>query len=324
MTIPPDSPSPVQDLLTWRAASRRTLLRWPGWIGLAALIVGAFNRMLPMACLGGCVFLATMPIWYATTRRIVQGRPRPASAAQALAWLGCFLIALVLSPTFELSHQRFDATHDTNTIWIKRSILDSIRQPRYSLDELAWGQSVYDVRFVPASVFCPQYSTRLYPLFGIERETDWLNMLARSVDDWQAPDAAPPKEILQRFLDHCKAGGEAMLKAGLTKEAALMRGDVDLFFARAEQEHAGSAYGEVVLEDAQIPPDIMKKVETLIANDPGSGFQYVTFNMPGVDLSELGTKTTVPGSPGVVRRLSPVAIAAALGREQDVERLRNK
>ncbi|KWB39647.1 hypothetical protein WL35_21440 [Burkholderia ubonensis] len=313
-----DSPTPVQDLLNWRAASRRTLLRWPGWIGLAMLIVGAFNHILAMACLGGCVFFATLPIWYVTTQRIVQDRPRPSVPVQALAWIACFLLALILSPTFTLDSRQFDDTHDTTTTWIKRSLVDSIKEPRYSQDELAWGQSNYDVRFVPASVVCPRYSTRLYPLFGVERETDWLNMLARSVDDWQAANVRPPKDILQRFLDQCKTGADAMLKAGLTKESALMHGDVDLFFARAEREHTSPSRAEVVLEDAQIPPDILKKVEALIASDPDYGFRFVSFNA-SVDLSTIGAKATVPGEPDVVRRLNPLAIAAALGRDKDVE-----
>jgi hypothetical protein len=285
---------------------------------LAVLIVGAFHQAVTMACLGGCVLFATLPIWYVTTERIVQERRRPSVPVQLLAWSACFLLALILSPTFSVESREFDDVHDSTTTWIKRSILDSIEQPRYSQDELAWGQSNYDVRFVPASVTCPHYSTRLYPLFGVERETDWLNVLARSVDDWEAPNAAPPKDVLRRVLEECKTGGPAMLKSGLTKESALMQGDLNLFFARARREHREPGLAEVVLEDNQIPSDILKKVETLISNDPEHGFSYVDFNAP-VDLSTIGAATTVPGEPNVVRRLNPLAIAAALGRSNDVE-----
>ncbi len=237
-----------------------------------------------------------------------------------LACLALLIVALLLSPTFRVSHQVFDANHDTTVTLVKRSLLDTIRQPFYSQDELVWGQSNYDVRYVPSTVFCPKYSTRRYPLFAVERNDDLLNVLARSVDDWTSADAAPPPDVLQSFLSRCATEGTAMLDAGLTKESALMQGNVDLFFARAEQEHT-DASGDVVLEDAQLPRDIMKKVETFLANDPDHGFHYVDFNLDGIEPVSRGEKPAAPGQPDAVRRLRTSAIAAALKRSEDLARL---
>jgi hypothetical protein len=309
------SSSPDSGLLTWRAASKRSLLRWPAIIGFAGLIVAAVNRSIDLACIFGCLLFATFPVWYFVTGRIFRGQPKPSAARQALACFVLLIVALLVSPTFSVDHQTFDANHDTTVTWTKRSLLDTIRQPFYSQDELAWGQSNYDVRYVPSTVFCPKYSTRRYPFFAVERDEDLLSVLAGSVDDWGSANAAPPPDVLKGFLSRCATQGKAMVDAGLTKESALMQGNVDLFFARAAQEHT-EASGEVVLEDAQIPPDIMKKVETFLTNDPDHGFQYVDFNLPGEEAVARAAKPAAPGQPDAVRRLKTSAIAAALGRTE--------
>ena len=316
-------PSPDSGLLAWRTASKRSLLRWPAIVGVAGLIVAAINRSTDLACIFGCLFLATFPVWYFVTGRVVRGRPKPSAARQTLACLMLLIVALLLSPTFSVSHQVFDAKQDITVTWIKRSLLDTIRQPFYSQDELVWGQSSFDVRYVPSGVFCPKYSTRRYPLFAVERNDDLRGVLASSVEDWSSANAAPPPDILQHFLFRCATEGKAMFDAGLTKESALMRGNVDLFFARAEQEHTDSS-GEVVLEDAQIPPDVMEKVETLFANDQDHVFHYTTFNLPVEDRVARSAKPATPGQPDVVRRLRTSAIAAALGRSEELARLDKK
>ena len=321
MTSQPSSPD--SGLLAWRAASKRSLLRWPAILGFAGLIVAAVNRSIDLACIFGCLFVATFPVWCFVTGRIFRGQPQPSVARQTLACLALLIVALVLSPTFSVDHRVLDANDDTTITWTKRSLLDTIRQPFYSQDELVWGQSNYDVRYVPSTVFCPKYSTRRYPLFAVERDSDLLSVLARSVDDWNSANSAPPPDILQRFLSRCATEGKAMFDAGLTKESALAQGNIDLFFARAEKEHS-DASGQVVLEDAQIPPDIMRKVETLFANDPDHGFHYVDFNLPGEEPVARGAKPTVPGQPDAVRRLRTSAIAAALGRSEELARLEAK
>jgi hypothetical protein len=311
--------------LTWRAASKHSLLRWPTIVSFAGLIVAAINRLPNLACIFGCLLFATLPVWYFVTNRVFHGQPKPTATRQMLVCLALLVLALLLSPTFSVTHRFLDAEHDVTVTWTKRSLFDTIREPFYSQDELVWGQSNYDVRYVPSTVFCPEFSTRSYPLFTVERDENLRSVLVRSVGDGTRMDAPPPPDTLQRFLSRCATEGQAMLNSSLTKESALMQGNVDLFFSRAEQEHS-DANGEVVLEDAQIPPHIMKKVETFLANDPDRGFWYVNFNLPDVEPVARGAKPTAPGQlqPDVVRRLKTIAIAAALGRNEELARLKAK
>ena len=114
-----------------------------------------------------------------------------------------------------------------------------------------------------------------------------------------------------------------MLKAGYTKESALLNGNVDLFFTRlAQSREREGAWDQLVLEDAQIPPDIMRKVEALLAADPDHMSDYTDFNLDGTPPVARGPKPAAAGQPDVVRRLKPLAIAAALGRTKDVERMK--
>jgi hypothetical protein len=307
--------------LTWRAASKRSLLRLPSIVSFGGLIVAAINKLPNLACIFGCLLFATLPVGYFVTNRIFHGQPKPTVTRQMLACLALLVVALLLSPTFSVAHRFLDAEHDVTVTWTKRSLFDTIRQPFYSQDELVWGQTNYDLGYVPSTVFCPKYSTRRYPLFTVERDEDFLSVLTRW--DGSSMEEPPPPDALQRVLSRCVTGGQAMLNSGLTKESALMQGNVDLFFARAEQEHSG-AEGEVVLEDAQIPPYIMKKVETFLAKDPDRGFWYVNFSLPGAEPVARGVKPTAPGQPDVVRRLKTIAIAAALGRNEELARLKAK
>lgn len=88
-----------------------------------------------------------------------------------------------------------------------------------------------------------------------------------------------------------------MLAAGLTAEAALKAGDVDTFFARALL--ARPANKAILLEDRDIPPALLAKVESFLAEHP----------------LKLGYQDDA--RKGEARRLRPAVIAAALGRSRE-------
>lgn len=331
----------VADLLAWRAASKRSSPRWPALIGVCGTIVTLANLVLSgnhtleigwleldlfaAACIFGCLAFATFPVWYADTGRLLRNQPRLSAKKKWLVCTGLFLGALVVSPTFSVAIARFDLMHESRTTWTKRSLLESFKRPFYSLDELTWAQGRDDIRYVPSRVLCPSDSVRIYPLLGVDRDDDWPGVIKNTMTDYLSGGtaAAPDPDVLKFALSRCETEGPPMLKAGYTKESALMNGNVDLFFTRLAQEHEHSgAWHDVVLEDAQIPPDIMRKVEALLAADPDHVSDYTDFNLSDAAPVARGSKPAVAGEPDVVRRLTPLAIAAALGRTKEVERIK--
>ncbi|PMS19459.1 hypothetical protein C0Z18_14195 [Trinickia dabaoshanensis] len=329
----------VADFLTWRAASKRSSPRWPALIGVCGTVVTLANLALggnrtldigwleldlfAAACIFGCLTFATFPVAYNDTARLLRGQPRLSAGKKWLTCIGLFLCALVVSPTFSVAIARFDLMHESRTNWTKRSLLESFKQPFYSEDELTWAQGKDDFRYVPSQVFCPSSSVRRYPLLGIDRVDDWPGVITNTMRDLNGNADAPLPDVLKFALSRCEAEGAAMLKAGYTKESALLNGNVDLFFTRlAQSREREGAWDQLVLEDAQIPPDIMRKVEALLAADPDHMSDYTDFNLDGTPPVARGLKPAAAGSPDVVRRLKPLAIAAALGRTKDVERIK--
>ena len=330
----------VADLLTWRAASKRSSPRWPALIGVSGTIVMLANLALSgnrtldfgsveldlfaAACIFGCLAFATLPVAYNDTGRLLRGQPRLSAGKKWLICIGLFLCALVVSPTFSVAIARFDLMHQSRITWTKRSLLESFKRPFYSRDELTWAQRYNDVRYVPSRVVCPNYSVRLYPLFGVDRDDNWPGVITNTMTDLNGGTAAPDPDVLKFALSLCEKEGLPMLNAGYTKEAALMSGNVDLFFTRLaeEHDHDGGAWNEVVLEDAQVPPDIMRKVEALLAADRDHVSDYTDFNLSDAAPVARGAKPAVAGEPDVVRRLKPLAIAAALGRTKEAERIK--
>ena len=329
----------VADLLTWRAASKRSSPRWPALIGVSGTIVMLANLALSgnrtldfgsveldlfaAACIFGCLAFATLPVAYNDTGRLLRGQPRLSAGKKWLICIGLFLCALVLSPTFSVEILRYDLMHQGRTTWTKRSLWESFKHPFYRQDELTWAQGRDDIRYVPSRVFCPAYSSRLYPLLGVDRGDNWPSVITNVLTDINGGAVAPNPDVLKFALSQCETEGPAMLKAGYTKESALMSGNVDLFFTRLAQEHENTGkWNPVVLEDAQIPPGIMRKVEALLAADPDHVSDYTDFNLSDAAPVARGSKPAVAGEPDVVRRLTPLAIAAALGRTKDVERIK--
>ena len=321
----------IADLLTWRAASKRSSPRWPALIGVAGTVVMLLNLALrgshelefgsveldtlAAACLFGSLAFATFPVWYFDTDRLMQGRPRLSWMKKLLVCSGLFLVALVLSPTFSIAVSKFDEMQHSTTTWVKRSLLESVERPFYGHDELVWAGTGTDTRYIPPRVFCPSYSVRLYPLFGLQRGDNWPGVLEDSMSDVNGQPVPPDHAVLQAVQSRCEREGLAMLNAGYTKESALMRGDIGLFFSRLASEE-GPARQQVVLEEAQIPPGILKKVEVLLAAHADDEWQYVD----SVDDQSAagGSKPPITNGTGVTRRLKPVAIAAALGRTKDI------
>ena len=321
----------IADLLTWRAASKRCSPRWPALIGVAGTVVMLLNLALrgdhelefgslqldtlAAACLFGSLAFATFPVWYLDTDRFMRGRPRLSWMKKWLVCTGLFLVALVLSPTFSIAFSKFDEMQHSTTTWVKRSLLESVERPFFGHDELVWAGTGSDTRYIPPRLFCPSYSVRLYPLFGLQRGDNWPGVLEDSMSDVNGQAVPPDHAVLQAVQSRCEREGPAMLNAGYTKESALIRGDIGLFFSRLASEE-GHARQQVVLDEAQIPPTIMTKVGALLAAQPDDEWQYVD----SAGDQRVASESTPPmaNGAGVTRRLKPIAIAAALGRTKDV------
>jgi hypothetical protein len=223
-------------------------------------------------------------------------------------------LAVLAAPSFEIKYRDFDSTSDTdrrdNTLtWIKRSAVESLRLPYLKLDELTWLQSNSSAAYIPAQVYCPRRSTRLYPFFGAVRDTDDADALVAGIGEDK-----PPASALANTIARCRRDGPAMRAAGYTKEAALLQGDVDRFFTLNRLENSPrtsviSSNTSIVLEDAEIPAPIMAKAEAVLAARGNDIYGYL-------DDSNYDTQ------PGQVRRLKALVLAEALRRSKDIVRLK--
>ena len=309
----------------WRTASKLSFFRWPATVALAGAtvsllnLIGSGNRGLSIGAIHlrlsdalfifSCVLLATLPIWYFITNRLVCGEPKPPVTKQISACLGLLILALLVVPRIEIEYRDYDTWSETDrrditTTFVKRSIVETVLMPQLALDELAWLQSNYSAAYIPAQVFCPRRSTRLYPFFGIERSDYIANALAPDIGE--ATGSRPPAAALANGITRCNREGPAMLAAGNTKESALLQGDIDRFFALNALEESPNK--SIVLEDAQIPAPIMAKIETVLEEQSDDLLGYV-------DDPNFGT------TPGQARRLTPLVLAKALGRSDDIARL---
>ena len=313
-------PSTEPGVLAWRAASRKSWWRWPAIVGVAALIVGAFNGITSVTCLGGILAFATFPVWYYVTGRVARGQPRPALAKQWLASVVLLVAGTALSPSFEVVWFKTWGDPTVSTSLTKRSLLDSLQQPFYGLDELAWGQNSASVDIVPSTLLCPRYSLRRYPLLTIEQRFFPMNPMASSR---YSSGAKPPAELVASTFARCEADSQAMIAGGLTKEAALAQGNLDLFFERALNER-GNDMSPVMLEDADIPAEILAKVEAFLDEDPGRVFWHTSYNLSGQDPVKRADKPEAPGTPDVVRRLRTIVFAEVYGRQDVVDVLKER
>jgi hypothetical protein len=307
-------------LSDWRTASKRSWLRWPAGFSLAACLVLIANLSLrgnnglrfgPISldfrdalCMASCIIFSTLPVWYFVTDRSIRNETIPLKIQASTSAL-LLVIAALASPQFKIEYRNYDIHSDTErrdiTItWIKRSIMATIQAPRWNLDELAWLQHDAGEDYIPAEVFCPRRSTRLWPMFGTIRDENVANSL-------YSDGLKPPSSALETAIARCRTEGEAMLLAGHTKESALRQGDIEGFFERNAQEIY--ATHSIMLSESKFPKAIRERVETFLAQHPQDGFFYIdNFNDVGV--------------PGTHRRFRTLVVAAALQRPTEVERLR--
>jgi hypothetical protein len=319
----------VQD---WVAASKQSLFRWPALTSLAGTVVFGLNvlfgrsdtdlnigpvglRMTDAFWIFACILIATFPVWYYSTSHYSRHRASPPRARQIAACLGLVLAALLLTPSFGLRYRDYNTWSDTyrrdnTTTWIKRSAAETWRMPGLKLDQLAWLQSNYSVDYIPAQVYCPRRSARLFPFFGVVNDMYDANALAPGIGENGKP---PPAAALANTIARCNREGPAMRSGGYTKEGALAKGDVDGFFAlNALETEAdtgiGSMSSSVVLEDAEIPAPILAKLEAVLADQPDS----VLENLDDPNYKDFGQ----------ARRFTSLAIARATGRAADAARLK--
>ncbi|WP_374536187.1 hypothetical protein [Chitinimonas taiwanensis] len=309
----------------WRPASKLSMFRWPATFSFAGTVVCLLNlatsgnkglsigpisfRLFDALCIFSCVLIATFPIWYYTTSRRIGNKPTPPKVKQALICFGSLILALLMAPRFEIEHRDYetqsqDNVRDFTTVFIKRSFLETIQVPKLALDELTWLQSNYSADYIPAAVFCPRRSTRLYPFIGTVHEDHLANALAAGARE--EDEGRPPAAALANGIARCNQEGPAMLARGYTKESSLLRGDIDQFFERNALE---VSFTSIVLSDAQIPPAIMAKIELTLTKNPDQHFYYI----------EDTNFDTVKGQ---VRRFTPLVLAEAFGRSDDIARLR--
>lgn len=329
--MPYPSPDPMLPSDGSAPSLKHSLWRVPGMVMMAITVVSGFNLALrgnsgwsigPLRsdlfsafCFFGCLSFAMGPVWYASARRLVRHGGGMAPVRQLLTFLGLLLVALLVSPRFGLQVHDYDTwsesdRRDITLTWMKRSLIETLVAPQVKVDELTWLQSNYSVAYIPAQVYCPRRSTRLYPLFGTVRDDYLANALASGLEKKDPPAAAVANGIAR-----CQREGPAMRVAGFTKEGALMQGDVDRFLhlnALEETPDKG-----LILEDAEIPPDVMAKIEA-------------TLKLNGAPLQDYLDEATYfrveyfhgQLEDGQVRRLRPLVVAAALGRLDEARRLR--
>lgn len=298
--------------LTWREASRLSRLHWPAYIaigGLASMTVNlimgtdAFYRLgaygMPKFSLFGLflgLFIITVPIWVVSTSRRQCRLPVPVPGRQSAAAAALTVLAFLVTPTIGIQHRQFSEEQEYSTIWGKRSLVETMKRPRLAYDELSQNTSYHAADSVPKHHLCPGLSVRLVPFFGFERDY-------RIGSDVFGPQngpfpSLPSRERIDAVVARCRSEAQLMLAAGLTAEAALKAGDVDTFFARALL--ARPANKAILLEDRDIPPALLAKVESFLAEHPLKlGYQDDAHNA------------------GEVRRLRPAVIAAALGRSRE-------
>lgn len=310
----------------WRAASKRSFFRWPGTVGIAGTAVCLLNlvisgnkgltigsielRLFDALWMFSCLLVASLPIWYYVTSRLARGEPKPAISKQFFVSIGLLVLALLITPRFEIEYRDYDSWSESNrrdftTTVTKRSIIETFQMPLLKLDELTWLQSNYSAAYIPAQIFCPRRSTRLYPFFGISRSDYLANALAPSVGEDVA--SKPPAAALASGIARCNKEGPAMLAAGNTKESALLRGDIDRFFFLNSFENPSNK--SIVLEDSKIPAPIMAKIELALKAQTEDHIYF------------LEDSNFDPAS-GQVRRLTPLVLAEAMGRTNDYLRLR--
>lgn len=274
-------------------------------------------------------FLATFPLWYYITSRKAHSRSVPRPVKQLLIGIGVFSLAILAAPRFVVEyrvHEGHDETdlRDDTTRWIKRSIGETFETPVLKVDQLAWLQSNFSAGYIPAQVFCPYRSTRLSPFFGVVRVTRDGNALASG---------QPSAAVLANTIARCKRDGQAMRSGGYTKEEALAKGDVDRFFAlnALEGDLDYSAMNTaIVLEDAEIPPALLRKMEAVLAapvpdqsrDGEDAASQAARLMSRDPLASDYLVDADYATQPGQVRRLKALALAEALGRTRDIARLK--
>lgn len=313
-------------IFDWRSVSKLSSFRWPATVALAGtaaclinlaisgnrgLSIGSINlRLFDALCIFSCLLVATFPIWYYITNRLIHCKPKPTVAIQISVCLGLLILALLVAPRFEIEYRDYDTwsknnRRDFTTTLVKRSFAETLQMPQLALDELAWLQSNYSAAYIPAQVFCPRRSTRLYPFLGIVRGDYLANALAPGIGE--ATGSRPPVDALENGIARCNREGSAMLAAGHTKESALLQGDIDRFFTLNALEESPNE--SIVLADAQIPAPIMAKIESVLKERTDDLLHYL--DDPNFDTTS-----------GQARRLKPLVLAEALGRSNDIARLR--
>jgi hypothetical protein len=331
----------------WLAASKDSWFRWPSIFSFAASLTIGMNLLVDgdnHLHIGGVGFtlsaafalfmsalLATLPVWYYVTSRKAFSRPVPALLKQFAVCIGVFILAILVAPRFVVEYRVFEPYHETDrrddtTRWIKRSIVDTFNTPVLKVDELTWLQSNFSAGYIPAKVFCPYRSTRLFPFLGVM----WITYDANSL----ASREPPPAVALANTIARCNRDGEAMRSGGNTKEQALAKGDVDRFFALNALE-SDPDYPQtntaIVLEDAEIPPSLLKKMEAVLAmqvpDEPREGEDAASFAARTMSVDPLASDylvdTDYATQPGQVRRFKALALATALGRIHDIARLKS-
>lgn len=312
MSTDAHSPRAPARPLTWREASRLSRLHWPAYIaigGLASMTVnlmmgaGTFYSLgayrMPKLSLFGLflgLFIIIVPIWVVSTSRRQCRLPVPAPGRQWAAAVALMVLAFLVTPTIGIQHWQFSQPQEYSTIWAKRSLAETMKRPRLAYDELNRSTSYSDAESVPKHHLCPGLSVRIVPFFGFERDY----RIGSDVFGGQYGPfpTLPSRERIDAVVARCRIEAQVMLAAGLTAEAALKAGDVDAFFARALL--ARPANKAILLEDRDIPPALLAKVESFLAEHPKEP-----------DYQDRARDA------GDVRRLRPAVIAAALGRSRE-------
>lgn len=314
----------IQD---WVEALKKSFLRIPSAIAIAGTAVSALNlivvrnsgmsigplrfHLFDAFCIFACFLVATLPVWYYSTDRLIRHGNAPSFGKQIAACLTLLALAALVAPRFEISYRDYDSRSATlrrdNTLTlIKRSLVETVRMPHLELDELTWLQSSFSAQYIPAEVYCPLRSTRLYPFLGAVYESDYANALAGN--------GKPPAPVLENAIAQCKRDGPAMRAAGYTKEAALLEQDIDRFFtlnrlANVAGTSIAPSNSTIVLPDEEIPAQIIAKVEAVLAESPDFRLDYL--EDPNFETND-----------GQVRRLKALVLAEAFGRSSDIAHLK--
>jgi hypothetical protein len=325
--------SPSLPSMSWREASNLAPFRWPARVAIAGTLVTAANLLLgsnngltigPVHLylldafyIFAILLISTFPIWYYCTNRVYLQQPQPKKAKQIAVVFAFFFLALLLCPTVTMEYRTYGYYDNITKTLIKRSFLETINQPWFDHDELTWLQSSSSTAYIPAEIYCPYRSTRLRPFIGYIRTERSPGVLTLGGGD--DVNSQPPTDALNAVLEHCRREGPAMRSAGLVKEAALMRGDINQFFFLTFRDETPNNI--IVLEDSAFPPDLMAKINVFLANQSLiAKIDVFLANQPS-DFEYLDN-ADFASHPGMKRRLKPLAVAAALNRNGDIERLK--